>query len=95
MPFLAFLCLKNITLPEYTTLNMTTPIFGVIISLLYLKEKMNHYIYISILMGIMGVILVIQPSFENFNFFYNFPILTKNHPIGIRVFYIIFNYYIL
>ena len=76
MPFLAFLCLKNITLPEYTTLNMTTPIFGAIISLLYLKEKMNHYIYISILMGVVGVILVIQPGFKNFNFIYLFVLLS-------------------
>ena len=70
MPFFAFLCLKNITLPEFTTLNMSSPIFGVIISLLYLKEKMNSYIYVSLLFGVLGVFLVIQPGFENFNPYY-------------------------
>ena len=44
LPYLTFLSLKNISLPEYTTLNMTSPIFAVVISYLYLQAKINNMI---------------------------------------------------
>ena len=55
IPFFAFLCLKNISLPEFTTLNMSSPIFAVIISIFILKEKLNNYIILSLVLGILGV----------------------------------------
>ena len=70
LPFLTFLSLKNISLPEYTTLNMSSPIFAVIISIFYLKEKMNNLIVMSLIFGIIGVYLVVQPGFNNFNPFF-------------------------
>ena len=70
LPFITFLSLKNISLPEYTTLNMTTPIFAVIISIFYLKEKMNNLIILSLIFGIIGVYFVVQPGFDSFNPFF-------------------------
>ena len=70
IPFFTFICLKNITLPEFTTLNMSSPIFAVIISIFILKEKLNNLIIISLSFGILGVYLVVQPGFENFNLFF-------------------------
>ena len=70
IPFFAFLCLKNISLPEFTTLNMSSPIFAVIISIFILKEKLNNYIILSLVSGILGVYFVVQPGFETFNSFY-------------------------
>ena len=67
MPFITFISLKNISLPEYTTLNMSSPIFAGIFAIFLLKEKINHYIMISLLFGFCGVLFVIQPGFENFN----------------------------
>ena len=49
---------------------MTTPIFAVIISIFYLKEKMNNLIILSLIFGIIGVYFVVQPGFENFNPFF-------------------------
>ena len=70
LPFITFITLKNISLPEYTTLNMTTPIFAVIISIFYLKEKMNNLIILSLIFGIIGVYFVVQPGFDSFNPFF-------------------------
>tara|TARA_B100001769_G_C22073561_1_gene578000 strand:- start:381 stop:1256 length:876 start_codon:yes stop_codon:yes gene_type:complete len=70
MPFITFISLKNITLPEFTTLNMAAPIIGSIYATIFLKEKLNLYIYISLIVGFLGVLFVIQPGFENFNLYF-------------------------
>jgi len=70
MPFITFVTLKNITLPEYTTLNMSAPIFAMLMALFFLKEKINIYIILSILSGFVGVLLVVQPGFESFNIYF-------------------------
>ena len=70
MPFITFISLKNITLPEFTTLNMTAPLIGAIYGFIFLKEKLNSFIYISLAIGFLGVIFVIQPGFENFNIYF-------------------------
>ena len=70
LPFFTFVTLKNISLPEFTTLNMSSPIFAVIISIFILKEKINNLIFISLFLGILGVLLVVQPGFENFSPFF-------------------------
>jgi len=67
LPYLTFITLKNISLPEYTTLNMSSPVFAVLISLFFLKEKFNIYILFSLIFGTVGVIFVIQPGFEAYN----------------------------
>ncbi len=36
----------------------------------FLKEKLNKYTYLSLLIGFIGVTFVIQPGFDNFNIFY-------------------------
>ena len=49
---------------------MSSPIFAVIISIFILKEKLNNLIILSLAFGILGVYLVVQPGFENFNPFF-------------------------
>ena len=70
MPIITFIALKNITLPEFTTLNMSAPLFGAIYAYLFLNEKLNKYIYLSLSMGFLGVLFVIQPGFETFNIYF-------------------------
>ncbi len=70
MPIITFIALKNITLPEFTTLNMSAPLFGAIYAYLFLNEKLNKYIYLSLAMGFLGVLFVIQPGFETFNIYF-------------------------
>ena len=70
MPLITFISLKNITLPEFTTLNMAAPLFGAIYAIIFLNEKLNKYIYISLAIGFLGVLFVIQPGFESFNIYF-------------------------
>ena len=70
MPFTTFISLKNITLPEFTTLNMSAPLVGALYAIVILKEKLNIYIYISLFIGFFGVLFVIQPGFESFNIYF-------------------------
>ena len=70
MPFITFLALKNISLPEFTTLNMSSPLVGAILAFFILKEKLNIFIYISLLFGFTGVLFVVQPGFDTFNIYF-------------------------
>ena len=70
MPFITFVSLKNITLPEFTTLNMSAPLIGAIYAFIFLNEKLNKFNYISLFLGFLGVLLVIQQGFEAFNIYF-------------------------
>ena len=70
MPFLSFWALKNVSLPEFTTLTMVAPIFSIFFSIFILKEKFNWFLAISLSFGIFGVLLVVRPGFETFNIFF-------------------------
>ena len=70
LPFFTFISLNNMSLPEFTTINMSAPIFGGILSIVFLKDKFNFYILISLFLGFAGVLLVIQPGFETFNIYF-------------------------
>tara|TARA_Y100001970_G_C14160473_1_gene818243 strand:+ start:717 stop:1586 length:870 start_codon:yes stop_codon:yes gene_type:complete len=70
MPFITFISLKNMSLPEYTTLNMSAPIIASFYGLLLLKEKVNLYLLISLFFGVIGVLFVVQPGFDTFNPFF-------------------------
>ena len=70
LPFLGFLALKYISLPEFTTLLLSLSLFHVIIAVVFLNEKINYIIILSLLIGMLGVVLVMQPGFNNFTFYY-------------------------
>ena len=70
MPLFTFIALKNITLPEYTTLNMSSPLIAVLLAIIFLNESLNRYIFLSLFFGIIGVLFVIQPGFESFNIYF-------------------------
>ena len=70
LPFIAFITLEQIKLPEFTTLNMTAPLMGTIFAIFLLNEKLNFLTYISLFIGFLGVLFVIQPGFESFNIYY-------------------------
>ena len=70
MPLLTFLALESISLPEFTTLAMTAPLFSVVFSVFLLKEKNNIFLVISLLFGIGGVFLVMKPGFDSFDPFF-------------------------
>ena len=70
IPVFSFWALKNISLPEFTTLTMTAPIFSILFSIFFLREKFNLFLAVSLCFGIFGVLLVIRPGFESFNIFF-------------------------
>ncbi len=76
MPLFTFIALKNITLPEYTTLNMSSPLIAVLLAIIFLKEKLNTYIIVSLFFGFIGVLFVIQPGFESFNIYFLLVLLS-------------------
>ena len=41
LPFFTFISLKNMSLPEFTTINMSAPFFGGVLSIIFLKDKFN------------------------------------------------------
>ena len=70
LPFFTFISLNNMSLPEFTTINMSAPFFGGILSIIFLKDKFNFYILISLFLGFVGVLFVIQPGFKTFNIYF-------------------------
>ena len=74
IPFILFVSLQNISLAEWTTLHMISPILGMILAIIFLKEKINLFIVISIILGFTGVLFILQPGFNNFNIFYLGPL---------------------
>ena len=76
MPLFTFIALKNITLPEFTTLNMSSPLIAILLAIFFLKEKLNTYIIVSLFFGFIGVLFVIQPGFESFNMYFLLVLLS-------------------
>ena len=74
IPFILFVSLQNISLAEWTTLNMLSPILGMILAIIFLKEKINLFTVISITLGFIGVLFILQPGFSNFNIYYLGPL---------------------
>jgi len=70
MPFLSFWALKYVSLAEFTTLTMSAPIFSLIFSVFILKERPNLFLFLSLLFGVLGVLMVMKPGFDNFNIFF-------------------------
>ena len=70
LPFIAFITLEQIKLPEFTILNMSAPLMGTIFAIFFLNEKLNFLTYASLLIGFLGVLFVVQPGFESFNIYY-------------------------
>ena len=80
LPFIAFITLEQIKLPEFTTLNMTAPLMATIFAIFLLNEKLNILTYLSLFIGFLGVLFVIQPGFDSFNgiIFFGWINITSN-----------------
>lgn len=60
-----FYALRNISLADSNALQKTTPFFVMILSAIFLKEKLNRVKIISIVIAFLGVILIIKPTFQS------------------------------
>lgn len=64
---LAFYSYGKTSLPEAYTLILTMPIFIILFSIFFRLETWNINIFISMLIGFSGVMLVLSPNFKNLN----------------------------
>ena len=70
LPVIAFTALGNISLPEFTTLVMCSPLFAVLFSLFILKENFNFFTVGALALGIIGVVFIFQPGFDHFSLYF-------------------------
>ena len=59
---LAFSALAYLPLAESTTIGFAAPLFAVMLSALILKEKVGRHRWSAVLLGLIGVIIVMQPT---------------------------------
>lgn len=65
--FLIFFALTRLPLPEATTINYATPLFIVIFSAVFLREKIRFFRWCAVVMGLAGVIIIMWPRLSIFS----------------------------
>lgn len=71
---LYYFSLSKISLPEAVTLFFVSPFFVTIFSKFIIGENIGLYRWSAIILGFLGVYLVLDPNFSNFNIYSLFPI---------------------
>ncbi len=71
---LYYFSLSKISLPQAVTLFFVSPFFVTISSKFIIGEKIGIYRWSAILIGFIGVYLVLDPNFDDFNVYSLFPI---------------------
>ena len=72
---LYYFSLSKISLPEAVTLFFASPFFVTIFSKFIIGERVGFYRFSSIVIGFIGVYLVLDPNFNDFNIYSLFPII--------------------
>ncbi len=63
---LVFLALTKLPLPVHTALSFTSPLFGAIAAVVFLKEKSSRHRWLALGMGFVGVLIVTRPWATSF-----------------------------
>ena len=72
---LYYFSLSKLSLPMAVTLFFVSPFFTSIFSIIIMKEKVGIRRWSAIVVGFVGVYLVMDPDFNNFNIYTLFPVL--------------------
>ena len=72
---LYYFSLTKLSLAKAITLFFVSPFFITIFSIIILKEIVGIKRWFAIIIGFIGVYLVMEPDFENFDYYSTFPIL--------------------
>tara|TARA_B100001250_G_C19792280_1_gene787082 strand:- start:478 stop:1425 length:948 start_codon:yes stop_codon:yes gene_type:complete len=72
---LYYFSLSKISLPEAVTLFFASPFFVTIFSKFIIGERVGIFRWSSIIIGFLGVYLVLDPNFQDFNIYSLFPII--------------------
>ncbi|WP_196259733.1 DMT family transporter [Pelagibacterium limicola] len=65
--FLIFFGLTRLPLPEATTINYATPLFIVIFSAVFLRERIRFFRWSAVVVGLIGVIIIMWPRLTVFS----------------------------
>ena len=71
-----FISLSELSYPIAVTLFFSSPLFMTILSKIILKKNIGLRRWSAVLIGFVGVYLVMNPEFNNFNIYTIFPVLT-------------------
>jgi len=70
-----YFSLSKLSLPIAITLFFVSPFFTSIFSMVILKDKVGYKRWLAIFIGFIGVYLVMDPNFNDFNIYSLFPII--------------------
>jgi Predicted membrane protein len=70
-----FIGIRNVPLADCISLTFLGPVFVTILSTLFLGEKIRMTRISAIILGIIGGLIIIKPTFDQFNFFYFMPLI--------------------
>ena len=76
MNIFIFISVINVEFATAMTLTFSSPFFIVILSIIFLQDKVGIYRWSAIIIGFIGVVLILRPTSEIFNFFSIFSLLT-------------------
>ena len=83
-----FVALRNLPLADVISLTFTGPLFVTIMSVIFLSEKVGIRRWFAVAIGFIGMLFLVQPAFEEMNFYYVFPVIFSlgfaNVAISIR-----------
>ena len=58
------------------TLTFSSPFFIVILSIIFIGDRVGIYRWSAVIIGFVGVIMIMKPTSDIFNYYSLFPILT-------------------
>ena len=73
---LFYVSLTKISLAEANSLFFVNPVFMTIFSVLILKHPIGLHRLAAIIIGLIGTLFIIKPSFNNFNWYMLLPLIT-------------------
>ena len=76
MNLFIFISVINVEFATAMTLTFSSPFFIVILSIFFLNDKVGIYRWSAIIIGFVGVVLILRPTSDIFNFYSIFSILT-------------------
>jgi len=76
MNIFIFISVINLEFATAMTLTFSSPFFIVILSIIFLNDKVGIYRWSAIFIGFFGVVIIMKPTSDIFNIYSIFPILT-------------------
>jgi len=74
MNIFVFISVINLQFATAMTLTFSSPFFIVILSIIFLRDKVGIYRWSAVIIGFIGVIMIMKPTSDIFNIYSIFPI---------------------